>query len=349
MLETHEWLGDFLTPWAERRPFGRGHVRVRFITSTAPFDALLLATPSVTASVPCFVLDRHVVTLPGWQDGSDTVIIDEELECFYRVGARTVDVIGRPDASRTRFGLMRVVRELLAASQRTGATILDIHAAAFDIAGRAALIVGPKNAGKTTALCYALTSNRARMIANDRVLVDAASAVAMGVPTLASVRIETMAFFPYLRGGHAGHPTLLCNGEPAHVLEGPDQGTQVRSLSPGAFAKRLGSECVRTGIVSTIVFPEVVRSVKTWEIKPLPTAELSRRMATSLYGAHAGTRPRNILEHAFDSSPERQDHAALIRRLSGAVRAFHCYLGPQAYSRPVEEWLDAIELGGMRS
>jgi hypothetical protein len=274
------------------------------------------------------------------------MIADEELECFYRVGSRTVDVIGRPDGRRTRFGLMRVVRDLLAATERTGATILDLHAAAFEIAGRAALIVGPKNAGKTTALCYALTSPRARMIANDRVLVDGTSAIAVGVPTLASVRVETMAFFPQLRGGSGGHPTLLCRGESAQALEALDDGTPVRSLSPRAFARRLGSHCVRTGIVSTIVFPEVVGDTDTWTVEPLPAAELAAWMASSLYGAHGGKSPRTILEQIFHVLPEERDQAALIRRLSGAVQAFHCRLGPRAYSRPAEEWLRAVGLGG---
>lgn len=343
--DVHEWLRDFLTPWAEHRRFGQGRVRVRFTASAGPFDALLRATPSVRAAVPCFVLDRHVVTLPAWREGPDTVLADDELECFYRIGARTVDVIGRPGGLRTRFGLMRIVRDLLAAIQRSGATILDLHAAAFDVAGRSALIVGAKNAGKTTVLCYALTSGRARMIANDRVFVDGISAAAAGVPTLTAVRAGTMTFFPQLRGGGAGHPTLLYNGESTHTLEGLAQGTHVRSLSPRAFAGRLGTECVRTGIVSTIVFPEIASSPDIWEIEPLPAAEVRARLASNLCGAHAENGRRTILEEALGLSPEQPDRATLLQRLAGAVPGFSCRLGPQAYSRPAEEWLRSIGLG----
>jgi hypothetical protein len=192
------WLREFLIPWFEACPPGSGEFRVRLTGSASALGALARRQAGATLRPhACFALDSQVVELPGWPDAEGTVLADDRLGCFYQLRRGSVEIAAPPGIRRVRIGLMRVVRELAALRMLGEAGCLDLHAAAFAVKDRAVLLVGPKRAGKTTLLVSSLASGRASLLANDRVFVDArrTPALAFGVPTLVSIRPDTLERF----------------------------------------------------------------------------------------------------------------------------------------------------------
>jgi len=336
--DTARWLSEFLIPWFEATAPGKGDVTVRLTCSTSTFAALerrhATATPHPVA---CFALDTQVVSLPGWPEDSDGVVIaDSRFTCFYRVHERTVEVVSRPGVLRVRIGLMRVVRELAAARMLRQEGILDLHSAAFAAGGRAVLLVGPKGAGKTTLLVSVLTTQQASLLANDRVFVDAGRypSQAIGVPTLASLQDGTLQLFPILRRGLPDRPAWMHTGE----LESPDSGAfendeppTIFSLSPTQLAQRLGVPAAREGSVATVVFPEIAAATDARSIEPVAPADGAVRLRKCLYGIRSRPRPRTIFEELVGGrGAPSDDEIALIERLAAEVRFFRCRLGREA-------------------
>jgi hypothetical protein len=211
------WLAEFLAPWAGVTAAGAGVARVRLTRSSDVVEALGRRRASGAAELmPCFALDHETVRLPGWADDGRTWLADDDMECLYGVRGSRVDVVGRDGKRRVRLGLMRVVREILCQGLPGGGGYLDVHAAAFEVEGRAVLLVGGRGAGKTTLLCHALASGRAGFVANDRVIIAASGqpVVAQGVPTVVSLRPGTVEAFPRLRLRAVEHPVILHSAEP---------------------------------------------------------------------------------------------------------------------------------------
>ncbi len=68
--------------------------------------------------------------------------------------------------------LMYVIREILRKSKLNDKGALMLHSACINIDNLGVLLMGTKNAGKTTALCHLLNNNyRAKFISNDRTLL----------------------------------------------------------------------------------------------------------------------------------------------------------------------------------
>jgi hypothetical protein len=349
------WLAEFLTPWVDAVPFGRGQTLVRLTCSDAAVDFLdHVESAADVRLLPCFALDTQFVALPAWDDGGSTVLVDEDLECVYRVSGSRIDVVSRPGGRRPRLGLMRVVREVLTATALARGQLLDIHGAAFEVGNRAVLIAGPKDVGKTTMLCHALASGLARMIANDRVLVDVDGRPreVLGVPTIVSVRPDTLRFFPQLRLGPHERPLLVHTGERESEVEGaagvspPRRPARDFSLSPAQLARRLGSAGVPGAPLSVIVIPEISGEVATWTLDRLPASEGLARLGEVLYGTRRRGCRGTVLANLCGPATSRPDPAALAERLAEGVRFFRCRLGPQAFQDGAEGWLRALGLDG---
>ncbi len=315
-----EWLREFLSPAIGATTAGAGALQIRLTPSHGLYE-MPAAGPSRTArSVPCFSLDRRLIALPGWQDGETLVVADAHHRCVYGIRGRTIGVVGDPDDRLVRIALMRVVREALTAFRRARGSLLDLHAAAFETAGRALLIAGPRHSGKTTLLCYALISGRSRLIANDRVLVEAGDGPpeALGVPTLTSIRPDTIRFFPQL-----------------------DSLTEP-GLSPSRLAAGLGASSVASAPLAGIVFPEFTDTVESWSLEELSDAEGMDRLDGCIYGGSRDAAVPTIFEELAGYSTSHTKPRALADRLSGRVRFLRCRLGSGAYHRPACEWMDAL-------
>lgn len=343
------WLTEFLTPWFEVGAPGKGEFTVRLTCSDSGFHACERRQATATCRpVACFALDSQIVSLAGWteEDGS-TVIADPWHSCFYRVRGKCVEMVARPGVPRMRVGLMRVVRELAAARVFAQGSVLDVHAAAFAVAGRAVLLVGAKRAGKTTLLAHALASGRASLLANDRVFVDTSRQpeLACGLPTLLSIQDGTLQLFPHLRLHLHERPALLHAAELESRNVGrfeDDNAPRVFALSPVQFAKRLGAPTVRCAPIVAIAFPEISPTVDRWSLDRVDPTDGAARLRECLYGARTSPRFRTVFEEL--AGLDRVEPAALVDRLADQLPLFSCRLGPDAYRNGADAWLRALPL-----
>jgi len=344
------WLEEFMTPWfTPARPVGRG-LGVRLTCSAPAWTALerRRAEASLTPRA-CFALDREIVELPGWREAGDLVIADDDRGAFYRVGRRGIEIVTRPGARRARVGLMRIVRELGAAHMRARRDILDLHAAAFAVAGRGVLLVGPKQSGKTTLLVAALTSGQASLLANDRVCVDTRGSAprAFGVPTLVSLRTGTLRWFPSLPVGLPERPSLLHAAELAAQAGAPpaDAPPLHLTLSPAQLARRLGAGIAASAPIAAVVFPVISPNCASWSLEEISPEDGAAWLRECLYGVTTGPRARTVFEAAALGTGRGQPpRAQLADRLASRVPLFRCRLGRHAYRDGAQAWLRALPL-----
>ena len=344
------WLEEFLSPWFAVGPPGRSPLGVRLTYSATAF-ATLERRKAAASLEPraCFALDREVVELPGWTEDGDSVIEDLERDCFYRVRPRSVEIVARPGFKRVRVGLMRVVRELAAARMLERRSILDVHAAAFAVAGRGVLLVGPKQSGKTTLLVSALASGRASLLANDRVFVDVRQnpGRAYGVPTLVSLRTGTLRWFPGLPQGLPERPALLHASE-LEAQAGAasrDAAPLHLTLSPAQLAGRLGAGVAASAPIAAIIFPEICPTAASWSLEPVGLEDGASWLRENLYGVSTGLRSRTVFEDAaLVPSRGHPQRAKLVDRLASGIPLFRCRLGRHAYRDGAEAWLRALPL-----
>ncbi len=349
-LDAARWLQEFLTPWFVPGPPAQSPLAVRFTCSAARFAALEREQAAATPLPhPCFALDRELVELPGWTRGEETVIADRERACFLRVRPGSVEIVAQPGVRRARVALLRVVRELAAARVLAQRSVLDLHAAAFVVAERGVLLVGPKQSGKTTLLVDALASGRASLLANDRVFVDTRQkpARASGVPTLVSLRTGTLRWFPSLPQGLPERPALLHAAELA-AQAGATSGAGMPlhlSLSPAQLAARLGAGVAACAPIAAIVFPEISAAASSWSLEAVSREDGASRLRESLYGIAAGPRPRTVFEEAaLGASRGQPPRLSLVDRLASRIPLFRCRLGRHAYRDGAGAWLRALPL-----
>jgi hypothetical protein len=243
---------------------------------------------------------------------------------------------------------MRVVRELLVAGAKAADRLLDLHAAAFATAAGAVLLVGPKQAGKTTLLAYCLRCRRASLIANDRVLVDVQPVppIAFGVPTLVSVRAGTLELFPDLRRTPNERPAVFHSEESAEGTSSDASATGPArdfGLSPAQLAQRCGSGTAGSAPIAAVVFPEMEMVSGGWSLEPLAIGVGANRLLDSRYGIRATSRPWTIFADMMGPcEPHGDDAATQAARLSAAVPLLRCRLGPGAYRNGADDLLQAL-------
>jgi hypothetical protein len=344
------WLREFLVPWFETCPPGAGEFRVCLRVSPASFEKLA-RRQAAASSEPraCFALDSQTACFPGWTDAEGSALAEPERGCFYRFEPAGVEIVTAAAPPRVRVALMRAVREIAALRRLEAAGCLDLHAAAFAVKDRAVLLVGPKRAGKTTLLASALGSGRADLIANDRVLAepDAGAVRAFGVPTLVSIRPDTLERFPALRSPVAGGSAQLTADEieAQRVSPSPDAAPVKYALSPAQLAQQLGAGAATGAPIAAIVFPEIDPRQSGWSLARLPTAEAGARLRECLYGATLIDRPRTVFDELVGARPARREQSAQqVARLAERIPVFTCRLGPDAYREGSAGFLEALSL-----
>jgi hypothetical protein len=278
--------------------------------------------------VDCFSLDGSFVRLPARRapDGS-LAIRDDEEGVRYAVRGPDAAILAPADGPALRLALLRVVRELATADAlRRGH--LHLHAAAVAAGEQVVAIAGRRGSGKTTLLLHLLLGGRVRYVTNDRLLVDARREppLARGMPTIVSLREETLARFPAvaerLRGsGYARERTLAEARGPSRPKISP---AQLRALA--GVGERGG------GPLRAAVFPSV-RDSERFEVRLLPSREAAERLRRALFLAALPERPAA----AFAGATQPRDGPALdrlCRELAARIRCLDVRLGPRAYEAP---------------
>jgi hypothetical protein len=332
--EDLRWLEEFLVPSLDVTDAPTYHVLVSYQSHTG-HHAELLRTGTSGSAVPCFVLDRQTVAHPLVASlPAEQIVYDPELDLFYRVrpGARQVLIHAAEGNPVARIGLMRVVRELAMGYlwRLEGAVA---HAAALELEGRAMVIAGPKGSGKTTLLTWLLQEQGTRYLGNDRVFLRSENgrALARGLPTLVSLRAETLATFPQLRGRLALRPSRSTErtGE-TPTRRSPPGGPQARSLSPQQFCDALAVGRSGESNCAILLFPQVRHDGRGVELVPLPPRAAADRLIDLLLRRGHAEGP-GVFDFEWKVAARPADAEATCRTLAARVPSFACLLGPQAY------------------
>ena len=344
--EVARWLAEFLCPWFSTDAPDGTALKVSMTSSGEQFSALArVETEHQPQPLACFRLDRRLVVCPAWIEPDGSILAaDQEFGCYYHVQGNQVEVVSRPQDRPARIGLMRVVRELAMQRALSRSETLDLHAAAFVFRGRAVLLAGDKNAGKTTLLAHALTSPHTALMANDRVIVDGGLG-AHGVPTVVAVRGETERVFPALgrifpRCAARFHQAELT----ADFRSASTRQLSDLSLSLAQFARQLNSRLEPSAPVGAILFPEISPTTSGWSLEPVDPTEAAARLCRNIYGSAVAPGTDAIFQRMTGALPSINGRDFLADRLAAAVPMIRCRLGEGAYNESSDGWLKTLPI-----
>jgi Ser/Thr protein kinase RdoA (MazF antagonist) len=347
------WLEAFLAPpfetidaaraWRDDVP-GRAPAAAyekRYVLDRRRFAALGRAVGERSiGDRPCFVLDGGVVHLPAARRGERMLLLDQPHGCVLIAGPAAIEIVADPAAELRRLPLLRAVREIAAAAWNRQPGRVQLHAAAFAFAGAVIALAGAKNAGKTTALAHALATPGARLVANDRLAVrlDGEGAVALGVPTIVSLRAGTFDRFPALLDGipAAPYPWSLGDGEwrAARLAGGPPPQQRPVRLSPPRFAAQSGCNLAGGGRLAAILVCSLDSRVAKRGLTRLPPSEARAALEDCRYGLRPQAGDRTVIEAAVGAQAE--DLAPSLDALAARLPVFAYRLGPRAYDEPFD-------------
>jgi len=346
------WLNEALTPELEvcgpDRRSGQPPVTVEI--AAEPWHQME-GTDTVGRAV-CFALDQKVAALPVRRASDRTWIQDDHFAVVYELGPRSVKISGFGDRGRMGPAALRVIRELtLAQVAARRSAMVELHAAALMVAGRVALLVGPKGAGKTTTLVRLAAGGRAELVANDRLLVVASGQdgwSAQGVPTLVNVRRPTLARFAHLFGvlppvDHVIDRTLaeLRTRADQNVDESAEHSDL--ALSPAQLAYVLGARRSGGGPLGAVVAVRVDEHQRAFRCRSLNSAEARAVIDANRFGVTTHPRPATVFEtmvgHSPSAPPER-----VLDSLAREVPVLELTVGSEFLRDPAvaEAVLDAL-------
>jgi hypothetical protein len=325
------WLAEFLAGAFAPAPPGASPDA----TVELAVDAARLAEVEGDGEIDAFTRDGAFQRLRARRRGDGTLAMRDGPVGFL-VRGRATTVLAAEDGAPARRALLRVVREL-ATTHALARGLLHVHAAAVEVGGRVFALAGPRRSGKTTLLVHALRKGGARYVTNDRLFVDALAAAptARGMPTIITLRDETLARFPELAQAmrdrrYARH---LAIRECAGTLPEPAPA----SLSPAQLCALTGANPAGPGPLHGVAFLAVDPAVARFEVRPLDAPEAAARLRASLLLAAL---PERAAEAFAGAAPPR-DAATLERLCAELARHTPCLdvrLGPGAYLGPTDVW-----------
>lgn len=351
--EDIQWLEEFLAPWFSLSDEALD-IELKVSQDPARYQQISEAGPA-GANIIAFMMDTNYKAYPTWNGPGQTLTFnDERRKLFCLVDNNHVELVCQDPAICTRTMVMRIIREYaMGASQLTGGRFL--HASAFAVKGLAAIITGPRQAGKTSLLSYILANSDAAYLSNDRVLLKdiGHSTRVRGMPTIVSVREGTMNMFPgmeqtVVERRYTKNATLEeCKDPVVSVSPQPRRGRY--SLSPSQFSAMLDAQPVKEARARVVIFPRQTRIAGGLELRRLDPQEARNRLEASLFGhIHPDQLSEVFTRHPVgeDIKPAPGDHA-LLDILSRSLTAYECVLGNDAYAdrRGVEELLRLLEPG----
>ncbi|MBI3758859.1 MAG: hypothetical protein HY269_03795 [Deltaproteobacteria bacterium] len=197
------WLREFLIPAFSVVEGVAADCSVELVMDDRAYAGMLAGGQRVSRQIASFALERGTVRLPLWAlTPHERILYDAAARVFYCVDndGTHVRVISAAHHLAARFAVMRVVREYAMNAAQTARGLL-IHGAAFAAAVGGIILAGVKAAGKTSLLIHALRAGGARFVSNDRVAVRVGDAevVQRGMPTVVTIRPQTLTLFPDLQ------------------------------------------------------------------------------------------------------------------------------------------------------
>jgi hypothetical protein len=272
-----------------------------------------------------------------WKSAPDKqTIFDHEHKVFYQIKSdgKTIEILTAAGNKASRIALMRVVREfaMIHSAQRHA---LVIHGAAFSAGDHCVIVAGPKRAGKTTLLMHALHSGKARFLSNDRVVVflEEDRALARGMPTIVTIRKESLEKFPEGSGRleTTSYNFTLSLCETAEQRTRPDREGRF-SLSPAQFCQFLQVTPLSQQKLGALVFPRISTTNAAMALEPLSFDVAVSRLTDAIFQTHLSRRTASSLMFERGHELDRESLERLCFRLFSMVRCFDCQLGPDVYA-----------------
>ncbi|MBI3800890.1 MAG: hypothetical protein HY268_28435 [Deltaproteobacteria bacterium] len=336
------WLQEFLIPSFTLVEEVEADCTVVLVVNDQHYAQTLRCGPHPDGhGVECFVLDQGIVQLPVWASAStEHVIFDERFKVFYFVNQENsqICILTAAQNLAARFALLRVVREFAMNFSHTGNNLV-IHGAALMVGNSGIVIAGPKGAGKTSLLIYALQNAAACFVSNDRVVVNLAGSepVLRGMPTLVTIRDRALDLFPELQRPllEDGSDYRLTLGEAKPRSAPAGQRARGRSfdLSPAQFCALLNRGMRGHSPVRVLLFPHVREESEGIHIQEVSAQAAGQRLTAALFGVNLSP-PRTSQVFTLASSPPALDQArleSLCLTLTTQVRCFDWQLGRRAY------------------
>jgi hypothetical protein len=333
------WLEEFLCPPFRAVPDAPAAVTITLTVDKRRHQAWARDWRPA-GDVDCFALDSTVLHLPVRREPDGTLVVwDEQFVLFYRIDPQTrhVEVLAHRDRPALRTPLMRLVREVaMNHARRRGQ--LFLHAASVAVGGRAAVVCGVKNAGKTTLLLHLMSALGTDYVGNDRAVVglDGDTPRLRGMPSIVTVRPPTLALLPEFRArlmasGYHSRATLaeLAGGEPCPPATFSDGRY---GLTPVQMAELVGAERVNEATAHSLAFPSVTRRPGPIRVRPLDRNVAATRLATSAWDGSNLNRIASALDFATAPSAGPPAWQALCERLVDQVRCYEVELGNEAYA-----------------
>ncbi|MGH7789796.1 MAG: hypothetical protein ACRERC_23210 [Candidatus Binatia bacterium] len=325
-----DFVVEYFQPWF--RPTSRApEWRVTVTSAASAYADVQRRQPGAAPPQPCFAHDQQVLSLPAWTSGDGVEVCDAERSCFLRLSPGRVELCADPRTRRWRFTLLWIVQEIAATRLRQNQ--IDLHAAAVERAGRALLIAGPKNAGKTTLSLHLMRGHGCDSIANDRsFVVGGARARVTGMPTAVKIRAQTLAQFPALQRGlpPVARPYLYTLAELETAAPSAERPEAVDfALTPNQLAQRLGAGTCAAAALGAIVFPQICAEEAAWAVEPLAADDVVAGIHANLYGAASGARPATLFER-FGGGIHRPSHE-VVTTIAAGVEGYRVRLGRAAY------------------
>ncbi len=323
------WILDYFGPALTCSAAGGGP-GVEVLSSAEAHAELRAEQPDDTTPSPFFAFDQSLYELPAWQRGELLLGVDERRSCVLGVGPSGTVLTADPASVRWRFTLALLVQELIATQLRR--SLLELHAAAVEAAGRSIVFLGPKRAGKTT-LSFHLLRAGCASIANDRVFagVGEEGTRTWGMPSALKVRPATDLEFPELRAGlpDIDRPFLYTAGELSDPPNARPPQSEELMVGPGQLATLLGSSRVGSAPLGSLVFPEVDPGARGWTVEPLSPREVGARVWANLFGNGARPRRATVFEQA--GAGRGTPPGELADQIAAAAPGFRAVLGRGAY------------------
>jgi hypothetical protein len=325
------WLREFLgVAFDEAAPDAPPHSTVRLELSPPPDG-------DFPDEVECFSLDGDFLRLPARRAADGSLAFRDGKEgILCTLKGRDVTIRAPADGPALRLVLLRVVRELATAhALRLGH--LHLHAAAAEAGNGVIAIAGPRGSGKTTLLLHALIDRGTRYVTNDRLLVDVRGGLlARGMPTIVSLRDETLARFPAfarrLRESAYARDRTLAEAAASAAPPRPN-------LTPIQLRVLAGAGETGAGPLRAVVFPSVAPDVERFAVSALGERDAAAALRTGLFLATLPERPAAAFA---DDTPARDEAMLdrLCREVAARVPCLDVRLGAHAYAAP-SAW-DAI-------
>ena len=332
------WLEEFLRPAFPRVTPRDVDLRFRLRTDDEEYQACADGFSSQHETLDCFQMDggfeRLAVDRPA---PGVRLLFDARQRAAYRLDeARAcVDCLTPTDSPQRRKAFLRIVREFAVARCWSRRRVL-VHAAACAVEGRAMLIAGPKQAGKTTLLLHCLRVPGAEILTNDRALLDLEGDAlrASGIPTYVSIRPGTLQLIPALEAvlRERNYDSRLALGEAPHGEPRPFQPNQNVYLTPAQLAGATARPLRDAAELGAILFPRKTAGHGI-ELIPMTGRSAAERLGESLFGGPS--RGRASAAVLPDGEPLSEPAiAAICREVVDRAPCFECQVGAGSFASP---------------